>query len=181
MSLPDGYIAGTWTIDGTHSDVSFWARHLMVSKVRGHFKEFSGTITTAENPADSKVEAVIKTASIDTNQEQRDGHLKSPDFLDVENHPEITFTSTSVAGSGDAWKVTGDLSVRGTVKPVVLDVELNGFGPDPYGGTRAGFTATTSINRQDFGVNFNAALETGGLVVSDTINITLEIEATLNA
>jgi polyisoprenoid-binding protein YceI len=178
-SIP-GYVAGTWTIDPVHSEVGFAVRHMMVSKVRGKFTTFSGEIVTGDNPAASSVTAEIGLASIDTGNEQRDAHIKSADFFEVENYPTMTYKSTGVrAGGGGDFTLDGDLTLKGVTKKVPLRLELNGFGPDAYGGTRAGFTATTEINRRDFGVNFNAALQNGGVVVSDKVTIHLEIEAVL--
>jgi polyisoprenoid-binding protein YceI len=181
MSTIPGYKAGSWTIDAVHSDVSFSVRHMMVSKVKGRFGAFEGTITTGEEPKDSSVSVSIDLTSIDTNNAQRDGHIKSADFFSVEEHQTITFASTSVTPKGDEWLLTGDLTIRGTTKQVEMKLEANGFGPDAYGGTRAGFTATTEINRKDFGVNFNATMETGGAIVSDKVTIQLEIEVVLRA
>jgi len=177
-TLP-GYVAGTWTIDPVHSEVGFTARHMMVSKVRGRFGRFEGQIVTGENPADSTVTASIELASIDTNNAQRDDHIRSADFFEVETYPTMTYKSTGVRQDGDDLVLDGELTLKGVTKQVPLRLELNGFGPDPYGGTRAGFSASTEINRTEFGVNFNAALETGGVVVSDKIAIHLEIEAIL--
>jgi polyisoprenoid-binding protein YceI len=174
-----GYIAGAWAIDPIHSDVSFTVRHMMVSKVRGRFARFEGQIVTGENPADSTVTASIDLTSIDTNNAQRDDHIRSADFFEVETYPTMTYTSTGVRQDGDDLILDGDLTLKGVTRPVPLRLELNGFGPDAFGGTRAGFTATAEINRRDFGVNFNAALETGGAVVADKIAIHLEIEAVL--
>lgn len=174
-----GYLAGTWAIDPVHSDVSFSVRHMMVSKVKGRFGSFSGTIVTAQNPLDSTVAAEIDLTSIDTNNEQRDGHIKSADFFDVENHTAMTYKSTSLSGSGDSFTVNGELTLKGVTKPVALNLELGGFGPDPYGGTRAGFSASTEINRSDFGVEISMPLDGGGVVVGDKITISLEIEAVL--
>jgi len=176
-----GYLAGTWAIDPVHSEVGFSVRHMMVSKVRGRFTKFSGEIVTAENPLASSVTAEIDLSSIDTGAEQRDGHLRSPDFFDTENHPLMTYRSTAVRVEGDRYVVDGELSLKGVTRSVPLTLEPNGFGPDAYGGTRAGFTATAEINRPDFGVSWNAALETGGVVVSDKVAIHLEIEAVLQA
>jgi polyisoprenoid-binding protein YceI len=175
-----GYLAGTWQIDAVHSDVSFSVRHMMVSKVKGRFGSFSGTIVTAENPLESKVTAEIDATSIDTNQGQRDAHIKSADFFEVEKYPTITFTSTSVAPAGDDFIVQGDLTIKGNTKSVPLKLELNGFGPDAYGGTRAGFTATTEISRKEFGVDIDMPMDGGGVVVGDKVTITLEIEAVLD-
>jgi len=176
-----GYVTGTWTIDPLHSEVGFSVRHMMVSKVRGKFTKFSGELVTGENPLASSVAAEIDLASIDTGAEQRDGHLRSPDFFDTENHPVMSYRSTGIRAKGDGYVVDGELTLKGVTKNVPLTLELNGFGPDPYGGTRAGFTATGEINRQDFGVTWNAAMEHGGVVVSDKVNINLEIEAVLQA
>jgi polyisoprenoid-binding protein YceI len=176
-----GYVVGTWSIDPVHSEVGFVARHLMVSKVRGRFRKFSGTIVTAENPLDSFVTAEIDLSSVDTGNEQRDAHIRSADFLDVEHYPTMTYRSTGIRPEGDHYVLEGQLTLKGVTRDVPLTLEVNGFGPDAYGGTRAGFTATGEINRRDFGVNFNALMETGGAVVSDKITITLEIEAVLQS
>ena len=176
-----GYVAGTWTIDPLHSEVGFSVRHMMVSKVRGKFTKFSGELVTGENPLASSVTAEIDLSSIDTGAEQRDGHLRSPDFFDTENHPAMSYRSTGIRAKGDGYVLDGDLTLKGVTRQVPLTLEINGFGPDAYGGTRAGFTATAEINRQDFGVNWNAVLEHGGVVVSDKVNIHLEIEAVLQA
>jgi polyisoprenoid-binding protein YceI len=176
-----GYIAGTWTIDPVHSEVGFSVRHMMVSKVRGRFTSFSGEIVTGADPLDSSVTAEIALDSIVTGQEQRDAHIRSADFFDVENHPTMTYRSAGVRAHGDGYVVDGELTLRGVTKDVPLALELNGFGPDPYGGTRAGFTATADISRSDFGVSYNAAIEGGGVVVSDKVTIQLEIEAVLKA
>ena len=176
-----GYVVGTWTIDPVHSEVGFSVRHMMVSKVRGKFTRFSGQLVTGADPLASSVTAEIELGSIETGAEQRDAHLRSPDFFDTENHPLMTYRSTGIRADGDDYIVDGELSLKGVTKNVPLKLELNGFGPDAYGGTRAGFTATTEINRQDFNVNWNAAMETGGVVVSDKVAIHLEIEAVLQA
>jgi len=173
-----GYVAGTWDLDPVHSHVGFVARHLMVSKVRGKFAKFDVQFVTADNPLDSTLTVSIDTASVDTGNEQRDEDLRSERFLDTANYPAMTFKSTSIAPDADKYKVAGDLTVRGVTKPVTLDVEVNGFGPDPYGGTRAGFTATTEINRNDFGVSFNAPIP-GGVMISEKIQIEIEAEAVL--
>jgi len=163
-----------------HSDVSFSVRHMMVSKVRGRFTKVDGKIVTAENPLDSSVTASIDLASIETGNEQRDTHLRSSDFFSVDEHPTMTYRSTGLRRDGDDHVLDGELSVRGVTKDVPLTLEVNGFGPDAYGGTRVGFSATGEINRKDFGVNWNAAIEGGGVVVSDKVAITLEIEAVLD-
>jgi polyisoprenoid-binding protein YceI len=173
-----GYVAGTWDVDPVHSHIGFAARHLMVSKVRGKFNKFDVQIVTADNPLDSTLTVSIDTASVDTGNEQRDEDLRSERFLDTANHPVMTFKSTSITQDGDKYKVAGDLTIRGVTKPVTLDVEVNGFGPDPYGGTRSGFSATTEINRNDFGVSFNAPIP-GGVMVSERIPIEIDAEAVL--
>jgi polyisoprenoid-binding protein YceI len=176
-----GYVAGTWTIDPVHSDVSFTVRHMVVSKVRGHFRRFSGQIVTGQDPLASSVTAEIDLSSIDTNNAQRDEHIRSADFFEVETYPTMTYRSTGVRRDGGDFVLDGELTLKGVTRTVPLRLELGGFGPDAYGGTRAGFSARAEINRRDFGVNFNAALETGGAVVSDKVTIQLEIEAVLDA
>ena len=174
-----GYVAGTWTIDPVHSEVGFSVRHMMVSKVRGRFTRFSGEIVTADDPTRSSVTAEIDLSSIDTGQDQRDAHIRSADFFEVETYPTMTYRSTGVRGHGSDYILDGELTLKGITKSVPLVLELNGFGPDPYGGTRAGFTASGEINRRDFNVNFNAPLQNGGVVVSDKVTLHLEIEAVL--
>ena len=176
-----GYVAGTWEIDPVHSEVGFTARHMMVSKVRGRFTTFSGEIALGENPEQSSVTATIDLTSINTGNEQRDQHIRSADFFEVNKYTTMTYRSTGIRAEGDHYIVDGELTLKDVSKEVPLTLELNGFGPDPYGGTRAGFTATAEINRRDFGVNFSAPMETGGVVVSDKIAIQLEIEAVLKA
>ena len=177
-----GYIPGTWSIDQTHSEVGFSIRHLMVSKVKGRFSEFSGTFVTGENPLESSVEASIVLSSIDTGNTDRDAHVRSADFFDVEQHTVMTYRSTGVRADGDGFVVDGELSLRDVTRPVALQLEINGFqGATPFGDTRAGFTATTEIDRTDFGIAFNAPLEGGGVVLGNKIQITLEIEAVLQA
>ena len=178
-----GYIAGTWAIDPVHSEVSFVVRHMMISKVRGRFDTFEGTIVTAANPLDSTVTASVDLSSINTGQEQRDAHIRSADFFEVEKHTHMTFVSTGIRADGGDFKLDGDLTLKGVTKPVTFALEVNGFGPDAYGGTRAGFSATTEINRSDFGVDFNGPVPgvPGGVVVSEKVTITLEIEGVLQA
>ena len=173
--------AGTWTIDPSHSEVGFSVRHLMVSKVKGNFETFEGVITIAENPLESSVTAEVDLDSINTRDEQRDGHLKSADFFEVESHPKLTFTSTSVEPKGSHFAVTGDLTIKGTTKSVVLDLEFNGVHPDPWGGTRSGFSAETEISRKEFGIDFEIPMDGGGVVVGDKIKVVLEVEAVLQA
>jgi polyisoprenoid-binding protein YceI len=176
-----GYLAGSWSIDPVHSDVSFTVRHMMVSKVRGSFADFSGEIVTAENPLESSVTATIDLASITTNNEQRDNHIRSADFFDVETYPTMTYRSTGVRSSADGedFIVDGELTLHGVTREVPLHLELGGFGPDAFGGTRAGFSASAEINRRDFGVDISMPMDGGGVVVADKISITLEIEAVL--
>jgi polyisoprenoid-binding protein YceI len=176
-----GYVVGTWDIDAAHSTVGFSVRHMMVSKVRGYFREFAGSLVTAEDPSQSSVTATVNMDSIDTRQEQRDAHIRSADFFDVGNHTEMTFRSTAVRTDGADWTVEGDLTIKGITKPVTLELELNGFGPDAYGGTRAGFSAKTEISRKAFGVDIDMPMDGGGVVVGDKINVELEIEAVLRA
>ncbi len=173
------YLAGSWTIDPVHTDVSFTVKHMMVSKVRGKFNVFSGDVVTGESPVDSSVSATIDLSSIDTGNSDRDNHIRSADFFEVETHATMTYRSTGVRLDGDGYVLDGELTLKGVTRPISLDLELGGFGPDPFGGTRAGFTATGELKRSDFGVDFNAVLETGGVVVSDKVAITLEIEAVL--
>ena len=174
-----GYVVGTWDIDASHSTVGFSVRHMMVSKVRGYFTRFSGEVVTAADPAQSTVNATIDMDSIDTRQEQRDAHIRSADFFDVGNHTHMTFRSTEVRTDGADWTVIGDLTIKGITKPVELALEVNGFGPDAYGGTRAGFSARTEISRKEFGVDIDMPMDGGGVVVGDKIDVELEIEAVL--
>ena len=176
-----GYVVGTWDIDASHSTVGFSVRHMMVSKVRGYFREFSGEIVTAEDPAQSSVSATVELSSIDTRQEQRDAHIRSADFFDVGNHTVMTFRSTEVRTDGADWTVVGELTIKGITRSVELELELNGFGPDAYGGTRAGFSAKTEISRKQFGVDIDMPMDGGGVVVGDKVTVELEIEAVLRA
>jgi polyisoprenoid-binding protein YceI len=169
---------GDWKIDPAHSELAFIARYLMVTKVRGGFGDFAGTLHIAEVPEDSSVEVTIKAASIDTGTPDRDKHLRSADFLDVERFPELRFKSTKVElTGGTGLKVTGDLTIRDVTKPVVLDAEFQGIAQDPWGGTRAAFSATTEIDREEFGASWNVALETGGWLVSKKVRLELEAQA----
>jgi len=170
--------AGTWTIDTGHSSVEFVGRHLMVSKVRGRFTDFEGAITIAEKPEDSSVVAVIKTASVESHDAKRDEHLRSPDFFDVENYPTLEFRSTKVVPVSETeWRVLGDLSVKGESRPVTLDVEFNGASTAPWGQDRIGFSASTELDREDWGLTWNMVLETGGFLVGKKIKIEIEVEA----
>jgi polyisoprenoid-binding protein YceI len=176
-----GYVAGTWSIDPVHTEVGFSARHMMVSKVRGRFTKFSGEIVTGEDVLGSSVKATIELASIDTGNSDRDAHIRSADFLEVEKYPTMTYESTGLRYEGGEFVLDGNFTLKGVTKSVPLTLEIGGFGPDPYGGVRAGFTATGEIKRSDFGVDFNAVFETGGVVVSDKIGLKFEVEAVLNS
>ena len=170
--------AGTWYIDPVHSSVNFSARHLGLSKVRGVFGSFGGTITVADEVTGSQVDVQVHTESVDTGQEQRDAHLRSPDFLDIANHPTMDFRGHTVEDTGDGYRLVGDLTIRGTTRPVTLDVEYGGLIPDPLsGGHRIAFNATTSIDRRDFGLTWNAPLETGQILVGHRVTIELDVVA----
>ncbi|MFV2175760.1 YceI family protein [Actinomadura sp. LOL_016] len=168
--------AGTWNIDPTHSEVTFSIRHLM-TKVRGSFTEFSGAVQVAEELADTTATAEITMSSIDTRNADRDGHVRSSDVLDVENHPTMTFATKGVRSEGGAHYVDGELTIRGVTRPVTLEVEFHGVGEDPWGGTRAGFSATTQINRRDWGVEFNVPLKGDKAMLGDKVDIQLEVQA----
>ena len=172
-----------WKFDTVHSNVSFSVRHMMISRVHGVFKSWSGTLETDDShPENTKLEATIETASIDTKEPPRDEHLRSADFFDVANHPTITFDSTSVQKvDGEHFKVIGNLTIRGVTKPVTLEVEHFGRQKDPWGGERAGFSAKTAIDRKDFGLTFNIPLEGGGIVVGEKVDITLDVQAVKEA
>jgi polyisoprenoid-binding protein YceI len=172
-------LVGTWDIDSAHSSVEAVARYAMLSNVRGRFNAFSGTITVGETLAESHVEVEIESASIDTSNDKRDGHLKSEDFLHVERHPTITFRSTRVEPGDDphAYRVFGDFTMRGVTKEVELDVVFEGVGPDPWGNTRASVHATATINRKDWGASWNAAIDAGGVLVSEKLQIELNVSA----
>jgi polyisoprenoid-binding protein YceI len=178
-----GYVVGTWGIDPVHSEVSFVVRHLMISKVRGRFDKFDATIVTAADPLESTVTATVDLTSINTGQEQRDAHIRSADFFEVEKYPEMTFVSTGLKPAEEGFVLEGDLTLKGVTKAVAFDLEVTGFGPDAYGGTRAGFSATTQINRMDYGVSFNGPIPgvPGGVTVSENVTINLEIEGVLQA
>jgi polyisoprenoid-binding protein YceI len=175
VAIP-GYLAGTWTADPIHSEVGFAVRHL-VSKTRGKFTGFEATITTGENPLESSVSATIDMASIETGFEARDTHLRSAEYFDVENHPKMTYRSTGVQLAVDEWLIDGELTLHGVTRPVPLVMTVNGFGPDPFGGYRAGFSATAQLSRREFGIDLTVPLDGGGVVVGDKVWITLEIEA----
>jgi polyisoprenoid-binding protein YceI len=168
---------GRWTIDPSHSEVQFIARHMMISKVRGRFRALAGTILVAEDPEQSSVEATIDAASIDTGDPNRDAHLRAADFLDVERYPTITYRSTAVRPAGNKFAVDGELTVRGVTRPVTLDVEYCGVAKDPWGNPRAGFVGHTEIDRDDFEITWNQMLEGGGFLVGRGVKIELDIEA----
>ncbi|TIC82845.1 YceI family protein [Nocardioides sp. GY 10127] len=175
-------ISGAYTIDASHSRLGFSARHAMVTTVRGQFQEFEGTATIdTANPAASSVSVTMKAASIDTGSADRNGHLVSGDFFDVETYPELTFVSTAVSKDGDDWTITGDLTIKGVSKPVTIEFESTGSATDPFGNTRVGFEGATTINRKDWGLEWNAALETGGVLVSEKIKLEFDISAIKNA
>jgi polyisoprenoid-binding protein YceI len=178
-----GYIAGTWAIDPVHSEVSFVVRHMMVSKVRGRFDKFEGTFTTAENPLESTVTASVDLSTINTGQEQRDAHIRSADFFEVDKYPTMTFVSTGIKQAEEGFFLEGDLTIKDVTKAVAFELEVTGFGPDAYGGTRCGFSATTQIDRHDYHVDFNGPIPgvPGGVAVSANVTINLEIEGVLQA
>jgi polyisoprenoid-binding protein YceI len=175
-------LTGDYVLDIAHSRLGFVARHAMVTKVRGAFNEFEGTAhLDGSDPAKSSASVTIDVASIDTRQPQRDDHLRTNDFFDAPTFPEITFTSTNVKVDGDTYKLTGDLKIKDVTKPVTIDFEFTGAAKDPYGNIRAGFDGTTVIKRTDWGVSWNAALETGGVMVSDKITLEFDVSAIKNA
>ncbi len=175
-------ITGDYSIDPAHTRLGFVARHAMVTKVRGQFHEFSGTahVDTA-NPAASKVDLTITAASVSTGNADRDGHLQSNDFFGAQDNPQITFSSTDVSRDGATWTITGDLTIKGTTKPVTIDFDEVGSAQDPFGNTRVGFEGSTTVKRSDWGLTFNAALETGGVLVSEKITLEFDISAIKNS
>jgi polyisoprenoid-binding protein YceI len=176
-----GYRPGTYVLDPAHSEVTFSVRHRMISKVRGTFGVKEATLVAPENPLEAKVEAKVDVTSIDTKDENRDAHLRSADFFDVENHPSMEFVSTGTRVEDGDFLVDGDLTIRGITKPVTFEFEFGGFGTDPYGNYKAGASAKTVINREDFGLTWNAALETGGVLVGKEITIGLDLQGALQA
>ncbi len=169
---------GVYTLDKAHTVIAFIARHLMVTKVRGTFDEFEGTVIVAEDPMESSVQATIRTDSVSTAEPQRDAHLRSGDFFEQDRYPTMTFSSTAVRPAGGGkWQVTGDLTIKDVTRSVVLDLEFNGATPDPWGGVRLGFSASTEIDRTEFGVSWNSALDGGGVVVGNRVRIEIEAEA----
>jgi polyisoprenoid-binding protein YceI len=183
MSTDYSELTGDYTIDTSHSRMGFVARHAMVAKVRGGFDEFAGSVhIDGEKPENSTAQVTIQAKSIDTRNSQRDDHLRSNDFLDMDNHPEITFVSTAVTPAGDDhFTVTGDLTIRGVTKSVDVDFEYNGRAVDPYGNVRLGFDGKVVLNRKDFGVSWNAVLEGGGVMVSEKVTLEIEVSAIKNA
>ena len=176
-----GYRPGTWGLDPSHSEVTFSVRHMMISKVRGTFGMKEATLIAPENPLEAKVEAKVDVTSIDTKDENRDAHLRSADFFDVENHPTMEFVSTGARVEDGDFYVDGDLTIRGVTRPVSFEFEFGGFGQDPYGNYKAGASAKTVINREDFGLTWNAALETGGVLVGKDVTISLDLQGALQA
>jgi polyisoprenoid-binding protein YceI len=174
-----GYVAGTWTIDPVHSEVGFTVRHLMVSKVRGRFEKFEGEIVTGDDILDTTATLTVDLNSINTGNEDRDNDLRSSNYFEADKYPTMTYRSRDLRVDGDKYVADGELTVKDITNPVDLQVEFHGIGPDPWGGTRAGLSATGEINRKDFGVTFDMPMEGGGLVVGDKIQINLEIEAIL--
>lgn len=174
MAQFEGLTPGTWPLDASHTSASFTVRHAGISRARGQFEELEGSLTVDENAEDLRLEATLQTASVTTNNEDRDNHLRSADFFDAENHPTLTFVSTKLEGD----TLHGELTIRGTTRPVELDFVYEGAATDPFGVYRAGFTGETKISRKDFGLTWNAALEAGGVLVSDEVKISIEAEFT---
>jgi polyisoprenoid-binding protein YceI len=184
MRIVDGRpvpAAGTWKVDHIHSDLRITARHLMVAKVRGTFEDFVASIVVGEDPVDSSVKVEAKAASVTTGTTDRDNHLRSADFLDAEQFPLVTFESTSLRPSGGHWRLSGDLTIRSVTKPVVFDLYFEGATTDPYGNTKAGFSAVGEIERKDWGLTWNVPLENGGVLVSEKFKIEFDIEAGLQS
>lgn len=181
LSTHPAFVAGTWKLDPTHSTIAFTVKHLAISKVRGTFESFDVTVVTAPEDSDGihSIEAVIDVASVNTNQAQRDAHLRTSDFFLVDEHPTAVFRSSGGTWDGDAFTLEGELTLRGVTKPVTLTGELGGVTTDAQGGTRAGASATTTINRHDFGVSWNAALEAGGLTLGDDVKLDIDIQVVL--
>lgn len=174
MTLPHGLTPGVWVLDISHSEIAFTVRHAGISKVRGRFLEASAEARVGASLADASLHASVKTSSFDSGDANRDAHVKGPDFFDVEKYPEMTFRATSIEGDGEDYTLTGDLTIKGVTRPVELEVEFSGVAVDPFGATRAGASAEAEISRKDFGLTWNAVLETGGVLVSDKVKITIE-------
>ncbi|WP_026819582.1 YceI family protein [Arthrobacter castelli] len=175
MSIPTGLTKGTWTLDPTHSEVGFTVRHAGISKVRGHFDNVEAALEVADSLDQSRLSAVAKTDSFNSKDPNRDAHVKGEDFFDAQTYPEMKFVATDVSGSGETYRISGDLTIKGTTQPVTFDTEFNGVAVDPFGATRAGFSGSTVINRKDFGLTWNAALETGGVLVGEKVTISLDV------
>jgi polyisoprenoid-binding protein YceI len=175
MSL-DQLTPGTWAVDPTHTSIGFTVRHMMLSKVRGTFSEFTAEVTIDADPLKSSIAVEVQMASISTGNDDRDQHLRTNDFFDIENHPTMTLRSVGFEGSGSDYSMHADLTIRGVTKHVDFDLEFTGTGQDPWGKTRAGFTATTTINRKDFGIEWNAPLEAGGVLVGDKVQIEIDTQ-----
>ena len=173
------YRVGTWKLDPAHSELSFWVRHLKISKVRGTFESFDVTVITPEDPSKISIEASIDVSSVNTGQDARDNHLRSSDFFLVEQHPHMLFRSSGIQVDGDDFTIEGDLTLRGVTQSVTLTGEFGGVITDDYGRTKAGASASTKINRQDFGVSWNAALEAGGFTLGDDVTITIDLQVDL--
>jgi len=174
-------ISGDYTIDPSHTRIGFSARHAMVTKVRGQFEQFEGSAhVDTVNPANSSVTVTIQAASVTTGNEQRDGHLKTPDFFDIANYPQITFVSTDVERDGAEWAITGDLTINGVTKSVTVPFEETGSAKDPFGNTRVGFEGEVTIDRTEWNLSFNAALETGGVLVSEKVKLEFDVSAIAN-
>lgn len=176
-----GYVAGTWKLDLAHSEITFTVRHLAISKVKGTFEKFDVTVATGENPLDSTLTASIDVSSVNTRQKDRDNHLRTSDFFAIDEYPTIDFVSTGVRQDGDEWLLDGNLTMRGVTKPVTFRGEFGGIIVNGYGQTVAGGSATTKINRHDFGVSWNAAVEAGGLTLGDEVTITIDAQVALEA
>ena len=176
MSAPTDLTPGTWTIDASHSSVAFSVKHLMISKVRGSFSGFSGTVTVPEDRLATTVEVTIDPTTVNTADANRDAHLKNSDFFDTENFPSWTFVSKGIRVDGGDYVMSGDLTMRGVTKPVDLQVEFEGVSKDPWGNTKAGFSAQGEVNRKDFGMEYNAALETGGVLIGEKVKLSFDIE-----
>ena len=177
MSKLSELTPGTWAVDASHSRVGFVARHLMITKVRGNFSQFDASVDIASDPLQSSVRAEVSLASVATGDTGRDDHLRSADFFDVEQFPTMTFASTGIKADGDDYILFGDLTIKGVTRAVEFELEFDGVSPDPWGGTRAGFSAEAEINRKDWGLEWNVALETGGVLVGEKVKIQLEIQA----
>ncbi len=176
-----GYRAGTWVIDPAHTEIGFSVRHLAISKVRGVFERFDAQVIAADNPADSSVTVTVEVASINTNNADRDAHLRTNDFFAPDEFPTMTFVSTGLRVDGDDFLLDGDLTLRGVTKPITLKGEFGGIATDPYGNTKAAASGTAVINRHDFGVSWNAAIETGGFLLGDDVTLMIEAQFTLQA